>query len=679
MKITITDALTTVPGVGPEIRDRFRSVGIETISDLFDYWPRRYEDYSRVLPIDACIPGPLTIKATLSLVKSRYVRRGMHITEALARDNSGAMRIVWFNQPYRSKSLKLGVEYFISGDFDVHSGRLSLANPTLLEFKPNETNTLVVPVYPETKLISSNLIRRVMKKIRYAIDDISETLPPKTIKDNALLSRSEAIFLLHFPHSIKDLAKAQERLAFEELFQMLVATASTRKEILHEKAPRVAFELLIAQKAIDDLPFQLTDDQRRSLWQIYKDLEKDTPMNRMLEGDVGSGKTAVAALASLMVLRAGLQVLFMAPTEILAKQHAESLSNFFKNTDYDGSVGLLTGSLKKKAKTNLHKEIEDGNCKIVVGTHAIIQDSVATKNVGLVIVDEQHRFGVNQRQKLRQKGGLFPHFLAMTATPIPRSLTLTLYGEVDLSIIQTMPVGRKQTITKITPFAARHALYQEVDKEIEAGNQLFIVCPLIQESEALSVVAVEKIYDEVRMNQLKRRSIAVLHGKMKSEEKEKVMQSFREGKIDVLVATTVIEVGVDIPNANIMIIEGAERFGLAQIHQLRGRVGRGGAQGYCHLIPSQDIGETKRLRAVVSTSSGFKLAELDLDLRGPGAIYGTRQSGVLDLRMAKFDDRKMIMRAKVAADAFIDSGENMVKYVELSARVKHFQSLTKLN
>lgn len=677
--IDLKDSIEKISGVGVETAKKLKTVGIHTVGDLINYWPRRYDDYSNVVNISDAKPGPLTIVGHFSRIKSRYSSRGLHITEALASDGTGSISVIWFNQFYRGSTLKVNTPYYISGNFDVQSGKLCLINPSLIEHSIENTNNLIQAIYPENKIINSNLIRRLIKKIEYAFPQVEETLPSTILKNENLFSRSSAVQILHQPPSNNLLEKARERLIFEELFQIQLASELLKQEINKEKAPVIKFDNEYAKKIISKLPFDLTDDQKICLWQIYKDIEKEHPMNRLIEGDVGSGKTIVAALAAALAIKNNYQVIFMAPTELLARQHEKTFINFFKNFDLDSNVVLLVGSHKKSIKSKIYKDIEEGSKKIIIGTHALIQEKVKTKNVGLVIIDEQHRFGVNQRQILRGKGGVFPHFLSMTATPIPRTLALTLYGELDISIIKHKPKNRKSTITTIHPFPTRHSVYQNISTMIEKGNQAYIVCPLIDESETLQVNSVMKLYEEVKQKQLKKHNIAYLHGKMNPSEKDDVMNSFRNGDIDILVSTTVIEVGVDVPKANIIIVEGAERFGLAQIHQLRGRVGRSGDQGYCFLIPSQDIGETRRLRALESTDDGFKLAELDLELRGPGSIYGVRQSGLLDLRIATLNDRKMILRAKNSAKNFINSGENMIKYTELKSRVKHFQSLTKLN
>ncbi len=675
----LSDSVASLKAVGPESTKKLASAKIFSVEDLLNYWPRKYEDYSTVLLIKDVRPGLITVRAKIESVVGRHSRRGLHITEATATDETGSLHLTWFNQPYRAAGLKPDTDYYISGNFDQSGQSLSLVNPSIQLATDLSSGGRILAVYPETKLLKSALIRKAITSALQATRLIPEVLPAWLVKDAGLMSHGQAIATLHAPGSPEDLETAKKRLSFEELFELQLASQLTKAELADEKASVISFDEVTATEFTGHLDFKLTDDQRKTVWQIYKDMAKDSPTNRLIEGDVGSGKTVVAAMAAVMVMNSGHQVMYMAPTEILARQQAETLSLLFAHTKWKDQIGLLVGSLKTAQKTALHRRIADGSCRLVVGTHALIQDAVATDNVALVIIDEQHRFGVDQRQKLRSKAGIFPHVLCMTATPIPRSLALTLYGELDLSIISDKPPGRKETETKIIPFSARASLYQDVDMEISNGRQVFVVCPLINESDVLQVKAAETLYTELKTKLLKNRRIGIVHGSMKTIDKEKVMKDFAAGQIDLLVATTVIEVGVNVPNATVMVIEGAERFGLAQIHQLRGRVGRAEHQSYCYLVPSQDIGMTKRLRAVESTNDGFRLAELDLELRGPGAIYGSRQSGELDLRMASLNDRTQVAEAKRYAEIFMKKGENLLKYPQLNRRVAQFRSLSKLN
>ncbi|OGL39980.1 hypothetical protein A3J32_03020, partial [Candidatus Saccharibacteria bacterium RIFCSPLOWO2_02_FULL_46_7] len=474
-------------------------------------------------------------------------------------------------------------------------------------------------------------------------------------------------------------AKAQRRLGFEEVFQLTLAALLNKYELYKGKSIAIPFKEKLAKEFVAKLPFKLTDAQRKAVWKIYQDMDKTQPMNRLLEGDVGSGKTVVAAMASLMAMEQKYQVAFMAPTEILARQHADTLYKLLDNVGYGGHVGLLIGNLKPKAKNLMHKKVKSGNVRLIVGTHALISERVDMHKLGLIIVDEQHRFGVQQRKKLQAKAGHMPHVLHMSATPIPRSIALTLYGELDISILDEMPPGRRQIKTKICSPNSRAQLYAQIDKELEHGRQMFVVCPLITDSEISVGLSVEEVYERLSKKDFKHRRVGLLHGKMKSAEKEKMMQKFLDREYDILVSTTVIEVGIDIPNATIILVEGAERFGLAQIHQLRGRVGRGEHQSYCFMMLSDSKAPSQRLRALENTTDGFKLAELDLQLRGPGAIYGTMQHGALDLRVAKLTDTKLIATARNAAQEFIDKKEKLKKYPHLAEKVSELRAITNLN
>lgn len=650
------------------------------LDDLIDYYPRRYEDYSAVTPIAKIRPGVVTIKAQIKQVSGRYVRRGMHVTEAVASDETGSVRIVWFNQPYRESGMKRGQEYFISGTFELKYQRLSIMNPSTELVSDFPLNTArIVPIYKEMKGLNSRQIRAAVQQALPLIRALPETLPPWIIAEQKLMSRAEAIETMHFPPDAKRLAEAKRRLGFEEVFELALASLLNKYELLDEQAPPVVFEEKVAQDFVAHLPFKLTDAQRKVVWQIYQDMQKSQPMNRLVEGDVGAGKTVVAAMAAVMVMHHGHQVAFMAPTELLARQHAETLQKLLEPLSYSGKVGLLVGSMTSAQKARAHTAIKADKIQLMVGTHALIQEKVDMHSLELIIIDEQHRFGVEQRKALQAKAGHMPHVLSLTATPIPRSLALTLYGDLDISLLDVKPTGRKPIITTITSPNSRAQLYATIDRELAAGRQMFVVCPLISESDGLKANSAEKIYDEFSKRDFKHRRVGLLHGKMKADEKQSVMQDFVDHKLDILVATTVIEVGVDVPNATIMLIEAAERFGLAQLHQLRGRVGRSDHQGYCYLMLSDSSAPSKRLRALATSNDGFRLAELDLQLRGPGAIYGRIQHGQLDLRVAELSDTKLIAAARQSAQKFIDSGENLLQYKRLHETVSRLRAVTNLN
>ena len=672
--------ITELKGVGEELASKLAILGVRTVGDLIDNYPRRYDDYSNFLPTNQLKPGPVTIQAKIGQVKGRYVRRGMHITEAVASDESGSVRLIWFNQPYRAGAIKHGADYFIAGEYQLGRGRFSILNPSVELVSDFPVNTArIIPIYRETKGLKSAQIRKLVREAIQNISDLPEHLPDWLLKEQDLVVYARAVTEMHFPSGAKALGLAKKRLGFEEIFQLALAALINKYELTKNKSLAIPFSEKLAKDFVGKLPFKLTDAQRKVIWRIYQDMAKTQPMNRLVEGDVGSGKTVVAAMAALMAMEEGFQVAFMAPTEILARQHADTLLNLLSSVGHGDQVSLLIGGLKPAAKELAQKKIASGEIKLIVGTHALISEKVDMHKLGLIIIDEQHRFGVEQRKKLQAKAGHMPHVLHMTATPIPRSLALTLYGELDISVLDEMPPGRQEIITKIISPNARKPLYTQIDKELAVGRQMFVVCPLITDTELSRGLSVEEVYEKLAKHDFKHRKVALLHGRMKSAEKDKVMRGFMAKDYDILVSTTVIEVGVDVPNATIMMIEGAERFGLAQIHQLRGRVGRGANQSYCFLILSDSKAPSRRLRALETMSDGFKLAELDLRLRGPGAIYGTMQHGALDLRVAQLSDTKLIAAARNAAQDFIERKENLKKYPHLNTKVTALRAITNLN
>lgn len=678
--MNLDSPLTDIKGVGDEMAKKFAILQLFSVQDLIEYFPRRYDDYSNVQTINRIKPGPITIKAVIKQVKGRYVRRGMHLTEAVASDETGSVRLIWFNQPYRANALKADTEYFISGDFQLSHQRLSIMNPSAELASSFPVNTArIVPIYRETKGLKSAQIRKILRELMPLISELPETLPGWITKQQTLIQRSDSIAEMHFPSSPESLEKANRRLGFEEVFGLTLAALLNKYELMQEHSLSIPFSETLAKDFVANLPFTLTDAQRKAVWQVYKDIEKTQPMNRLIEGDVGSGKTVVAAMAALMVIKQGYQAALMAPTELLARQHAETIYELLQPVGMEKAVSLLIGGLSPAQKREAQAKIKSGDIRFVIGTHALIQEKVDMHKLGLVIVDEQHRFGVDERKKLQAKAGHAVHVLNMTATPIPRSLALTLYGEMDISVIDVKPAGRKPIVTEICSPNSRKQLYEKIETEFEAGRQMFVVTPLISDSEFLPVRSAEEVYEDLSKRVFKNRRVGLLHGKMKPDEKDAIMQRFVRHELDILVSTTVIEVGVNVPNATVMLIENAERFGLAQIHQLRGRVGRSEHQGYAYLMLGDSSEPSRRLRALESSNDGFKLAELDLEIRGPGAIYGTSQHGQLDLRVAKLTDVKLIAEARKTAQEFIDKKENLLNYKQLHDRVSKLRAVTNLN
>ncbi len=675
----VTDSVEVIKGVGPNLVSKLKKLGIETIEDLLNYYPRKYNDYSNLTSIKDTKPGEVTIKGYFKQVKGRYVRGRLHITEGVFSDDTSSVRIVWFNQPYRERAIKKGEQYFVSGVLDLKRGRFAITNPSCELVSDFPVNTArIIPIYRETKEIKSTEIRKVLRTVLQNKLPIRSYLPDDVEISQKLISKQEAITNIHFPETTKDIEVAKHRLGFEEIFELILSNLLLKQETLTQKALPVPFKKQAAQDFVKHLEFKLTDSQRRATWEVYQDIENPHPANRLLEGDVGSGKTVVAVMAALMCIIEGFQVALMAPTEILARQHAETIYKLLKPLGYEKTVCLLIGSMNTKQKNSAHKKIKDGEAKFIVGTHALIQEKVDIKNLALAIVDEQHRFGVDQRKALLKKAGHLPHLLSMTATPIPRSLALTVYGDLDISILKEKPKNRKPTITKLITPTHREKLYKEIDAQLSKGQQMFVVCPLIEVSDLMPAKSVTDTAEDLKIA-FPKRKIAVLHGRLASDEKQKIMQNFIDKKTDILVSTTVIEVGVDVPNASIMMIESPERFGLAQIHQLRGRVGRSDAQGYCYLLLSDGVPPSRRLRAIEQSNDGFRLAELDLELRGPGAIYGSRQHGDLDLRLVSFTDTKLIKQARDEAETYAKQPKKLLQYPGLLERVKQLQKINHLN
>ena len=623
--IGLTENIKNVNGVGEKTAKKFERLGVNTVWDLIYHFPHRYEDYSKILPINKLRTGPITVKGRIETAVNKKSRKGLSITEAFISDNTGTIKAVWFNQPFLKTSLPKGKEVYISGVLELSYNQFSVVNPNV-EFATSFTkNTArIVPIYPETKGLSSKQIRKAMAKVLPAIKKVPELLPEEIIKKNQLMPIGEALKQIHFPDDNSNLELARNRLAYEEVFYLVLSSLIIKGEIKEEQAPKIKFNEKHAREFVGQLKFDLTDSQKKAAWQILQDIDSNKVMNRLLEGDVGSGKTVVAAFAAMMSAKNGFQTALMAPTSVLASQHYKTLKDLFGK---DINVGILLGGTKKKDRDELLPALRSRKIDVVVGTHSLLENDVVFNNLGLVVIDEQHRFGVNQRQKIKSKAKKMPHLLTMSATPIPRSLALTVYGDLDLSVINEMPKNRKSVVTSVATNKQRPEVYRHIDEHIELGNQVFVVCPLISESDKLGVKSVEEEARTLKTGVFKHRKIATLHGKLKSAEKTQIIQDFANKKIDILVSTTVVEVGVDIPNATIMLIEGAERFGLAALHQLRGRVGRGDKQAYCYVIASSDYQARQRLGLLEKYSSGFILAQKDLELRGRAKFMGGCNTG----------------------------------------------------
>ena len=667
--------LSDIKGIGPKLAEHFSSMGLNTLGDLMMNFPRRYQDYSNVQEISGITPGPVSLSVQVDSVKGRYVRRGMHITEAVVSDKSGSVKVVWFNQPYRANAIKSNKTYFLSGELVYKNRQYQIINPALELKSDLPTHTArVVPIYRESKKLKSHRIRKIIMGLKDEISEVEESLPEQIIQDYGLLGRAKSLGHLHFPQKLKDIEEATYRFGFEELLTLQIASQLNKRNLESHGAPRQPFDARQTKKLVDSLPYKLTNAQRRCAFQILKDLDRKVPMNRLLEGDVGSGKTVVAALAIDQTIKNSYQVALMAPTSILAAQHYQTLKEILPSIN----TALIHGQLPKKDLDKALDQLKSGQVDLVIGTHALIFDQPIFKKLGLAIIDEQHRFGVNQRAKLLAKNDQMPHLLSMSATPIPRSLALTVYGELDISVIDQMPPGRKPVKTKLFGHSQREQMERSVAKLVQEGRQGYVVVPLIENSEVLSAKNATDEHQRLS-KKFKELNVGILHGRLKEDQKQSTLKAFANNDIDLLVATTVIEVGVHVENASIMIIEGAERFGLAQLHQLRGRVGRSDQQAHCFLITSQDVSQPKRLKALEQVNDGFKLAELDLELRGPGAIYGQRQHGALDLRMVKLTDAKLIASTQEAAKEFTKKPKLLLKYPRLNEIVKKQQSLTQLN
>ena len=679
MQDPLQEPIESVAGVGPKTAPAFKSKGILTVQDLLLYFPRRYDDFSHIVPIHNIRPGQISIKARISGAKTRRGRRGLSITEALASDGTDSVKLVWFNQPYRATALKSGETYFISGAYKLSNRQYSIINPSVeLASEVPLNSARIVPVYPETKDLNSNQVRRALSRTIDYCDNLEDFMPDYVVSELEQLPYPKAVKQIHFPSDAESLLAAKRRLMFDNLFPLMLANEMNERERKREHTLKVEFKVDLARKFVSELPFRLTDDQRRVIWQIYQDMEKDMPMNRLVEGDVGSGKTVVAVMAAVMAMSEGYKVAFMAPTELLARQHASTIERLLRPLGLEQALITLTGSMSAKDKKISIAKANAITGPFVVGTHSLLSSGIDWSNLALLIIDEQHRFGVDQRMELQKQAGRIPHFLSTTATPIPRSLALTVLSDLNLSRLKTLPASRKPIKTELILPSDFPRFLDTVRSEIKAGRQAYVVAPYIHPKDAHDNLAAEAVAANL-MLKLKGFRIRLLHGQLPSAEQEEIMTAFLGGKIDLLVATTVIEVGVDVPNATIMAIYGPERFGLAQLHQLRGRVGRGEHKSSCFLMLSDSMAPLPRLRQFTHIEDGFELSELDLSLRGPGAIYGKLQHGKGMAELLTIDDAKLVEVAKKAVELFFKNKENLLKYKRLNELVEQAQRLTYLN
>ncbi len=671
--------IENLTSVGKTTAGRLKKIGIYNAKDLLWYFPRSHEDLSKVIPIAQIEPGrKICLKGTLEMIQTkRSPRKKMYITEAIVSDETGQIKIIWFNQPYLSKTLKTGLTYYFAGEAQIDNlWQLQLNNPTYEKSSSNTIHTArIIPIYPLTMGLTQKQIRFLIKQVLPLADKSDDWLPEKLKKEYKLINLAQALKNIHFPQSLNDFYQSQKRLKFDELFLIMLRIAISRQKLARAKAPAIKFQEQTIKKFVARLPFQLTNGQKKAAWEILQDCAKEKPMNRLLEGDVGSGKTVVAALAILNAITQNLQVTLVAPTEILARQHFKTFADFFSQdkvnfalfTRTDKKIISKGESNEKIGKQTLLKKIKDNDIQFIVGTHALLQENIEFSDLALIIIDEQHRFGVEQRQKLKDKTpDKIPHFLSMTATPIPRSLTLTLYGDLDISLLKEKPKNRLPVITRLVTNQERKKAYEFIKQEIKNKRQAFVVCPLIDESDKLGVKSATQEYENIRKNIFPKIKIGLVHGKLKKQEKEKIMQDFANNKINILVATSVVEVGVDIPNATVMMIEGADRFGLAQLHQFRGRVGRSDKQSYCFLFTNSRSAQTiQRLQALVENNNGFELAEKDLKFRGPGDIYGYKQSGLPEMKIASLNDLDLMKQAKTCANEIIKNDPELKKSPQL--------------
>lgn len=702
----VNSPVTKIRGVGAWHAKRLKKLGIETVNDMLSHFPARYEDFTNVKEIkDIKIGETCTTVAKVKKISTRRTwKKKLFLTEAVLEDSTGTVRAVWFNQPFISRNVPKDSLVSISGKAETNKEGPYFSNPAyeVAGGSKNLRHTAgLIPVYPETRGVTSRMLRYYIQPILPLASRMPDVLPQDLKIRSKLMDFKTAIREIHFPHSLENAKSARRRFAFEDVFMVQLLFQKERSTAIKTfRAPAIPADIELVKRFVASLPFQLTDAQRRAAWEILQDMAKPVPMNRLLNGDVGSGKTVVATIAALEAAAAGYQAAILAPTEILSRQHFQKISQALSG--FPVKVALLISAETKYSeeglsgkiiKDTLIKRLETGAPLVLIGTHAILQKNVYFGKLGLIVVDEQHRFGVEQRAKLTKNEKLMPHLLSMTATPIPRTLALGLYGDLDISVLDELPKGRQKIVTRIIPPSSRDRAHKFIREEIAKKHQVFVICPRIDpekhshdndndcnydigESEdwKIEVKAVKTEYEKLSKIIFPDLKVAMLHGRMKSNEKESVMTQFSRGATDILVSTSVVEVGVDIPNATIMMIDGAEHFGLSQLHQFRGRVGRREHQSYCLLFTESNSRQTKaRLRALVESNDGFELAEKDLQIRGPGQFFGTQQSGIPDLAMRSLTDLPLIQLARREAIHLLQKDPELSTAPLLRERLENFR------
>ncbi|MFA5154902.1 MAG: ATP-dependent DNA helicase RecG [Patescibacteria group bacterium] len=672
--VTLTSPITELYRVGKTTAKLLKKLGLETVHDLLFYFPFRYEDFSRQAAIADLREGQAAnVSGTIELIQNKKSpRRRMYLTEALISDESDTLKAIWFNQPFLTRTYKVGDRVSLAGRVSESYGSLAMVSPVIEKiYSADLIHTKgLIPNYHLTANLTQKQIRFLVKEIIALADQEPDWLPADIKKRLGLLDLGTALRQIHFPSNQAAALAARQRLGFTGLFLRQVKAQMIKRELKSRQAWPIKFQETATQKFVKTLPFKLTDAQRQAAWEILRDLEKTAPMSRLLEGDVGSGKTLVVILALLNVALNKKQALLMAPTEILARQHFAYVTNLLAG--YGFRIALMTGG---------RKDAEATRADIIIGTHALIQKGLKFDNLALAVVDEQHRFGVSQRQKVLDSHGLddlTPHFLSLTATPIPRSLALTIYGDLDLSVINQRPAGRKPIITRVVTEANRQVAYDFIRQQIKSGQQAFVICPLIDESDRLGVKSVKAEHAKLDQDIFPELKVGLLHGRLSAKEKERVMAEFLANQTQIMVSTSVVEVGVDVPNATLMLIEGAERFGLASLHQFRGRVGRSEHQSYCFLFPSsEEISNAKtlaRLEAMTKYQDGFALAKIDLRLRGAGELYGTGQSGFPEFQIATLFDYDNIKKAQTEAAALVTADPDLKKHPLLKTKLGEWEN-----